>query len=330
MEWAKEKNIELLISENASALPSHLEMGIAIKNAVKKLGLPTITHDHDFAWERGDRYHSPHRQINEFIEEVFPLRLPNSVHAVINTNAKNTLKEKFNRDSIVVPNVMNFDLDFGLVSEKNNCLHKYLGYECEKDILLFQITRIVSRKAIEVAIKLIDKISDENVKLVITGSAADDEGNNYYNKLVNLIHDLNLGNQVRFASDLFHNKGLSGNNGEVKFSLSDAYAQATACTYFSTYEGFGNAFVEAVLAKRPIFVNNYKPVYWPDIGSKGFKTVMLEDNDLTDEKVEAMKKIIYDKEYAQEIAEYNFELGKKHFSYDTLEEKLTELIGMLK
>ncbi len=323
--WIRENNIDLIISENASSLPSHLEMGIAIKNAVEKVGIPTITHDHDFAWERNERYVSPHDEINSFVETVFPLRSPYSFHAVINTNAKNSLKKKFNRESIVVPNVMNFEVPFGIKTEKNECLHKYLGYDCNKDILLFQITRIVSRKAIEVAIQLVHKLDNKNIKLVITGSAADDEGNVYYNKLVNLIHELKLGEQVRFASDLFHNKGLS-QNGDVQFSLSDAYAQATACTYFSTYEGFGNAFVEAVLAKRPIFVNNYKPVYWPDIGSKGFRTVMLEDNKLTDYKVKQMKEIIMNKSLAKEIAEYNFDLGKKYFSYDTLEEKLEQLI----
>ncbi len=325
-DWAKEKKIALLISENASSLPSHLEMGIAIKNAVEKLCLPAITHDHDFAWERNNRYISPHKEINNFIETVFPLRSPYSFHAVINTNAKNTLREKYNRDSIVVPNVMNFDVPFGIKTSKNEALHEYLGYNPEKNILLFQITRIVSRKAIEVAIQLIHKLDNQNIKLVITGSAADDEGNIYYNSLINLIHDLKLGDQVRFASDLFHNKGLSM-NGDVQFSLSDAYAQSTACTYFSTYEGFGNAFVEAVLAKKPIFVNNYKPVYWPDIGSKGFRTVMLENNQLSDEKVEQMREIIMNKSLAREIAEYNFELGKKYFSFNTLQEKLEILIN---
>ncbi len=327
--WAIDNRIELIISENASSLPAHLEMGIAIKNAVEKLELPVITHDHDFAWERNDRYHSPHDEITDFVEQVFPLRSPYSIHAVINTNAHETLKEKYGRDSVIVPNVMNFDLPFGIKTEKNKCLHEYLGYDCKKDILLFQITRIVSRKSIETAIKLVHKLKNKNIRLIITGSAADDEGNVYYNKLINLIHEYKLSEQVRFASDLFHNKGLSM-NGDVQFSLSDAYAQATACTYFSTYEGFGNAFVEAVLAKKPVFVNNYKPVYWPDIGSKGFKTVMLEENELTDEKINEMNEIIMNKSLAKEIAEFNFELGKKYFSYDTLEEKLSLLIKKLK
>ncbi|HYW95055.1 MAG TPA: hypothetical protein VE870_05670, partial [Bacteroidales bacterium] len=186
--WTREKNIELLISENASALPAHLEMGIAIKNVVEKTGLPTITHDHDFSWERGERYFSPHDHINHFVEDVFPLRSAHNVHAVINTNAKNSIKARFGRDAVVVPNVMDFNKPFGLITEKNRCLHQYLGYDCEKDILLFQITRIVSRKGIETAIQLLHDLKDKNIKLIITGSAADDEGNVYYNNLNDLIH----------------------------------------------------------------------------------------------------------------------------------------------
>ena len=79
-------------------------------------------------------------------------------------------------------------------------------------------------------------------------------------------------------------------------------------------------------ARVPIFVNNYEPVFWPDIGSKGFKTVMLENNQLTDEAVSQMAEIIYDEKKCKEIAEFNFELGKKHFSYDTLSRKINELL----
>ena len=69
-------------------------------------------------------------------------------------------------------------------------------------------------------------------------------------------------------------------------------------------------------------MNNYKPVYWPDIGSKGFKTVMIEDNKLTDEAVTEAEKILHDKKLQREISEHNFSLGKLLFSFDTLREKL--------
>ena len=323
--WTREKNLDLLISENASALPSHLEMGKGIFMAVEKLGIPTITHDHDFAWERGDRYFSPHDDINKLVGKYFPLQLPNSFHAVINLNAQKTLKNKFNRDSIVVPNVMDFDLEFGRLSDKNKFLPRDLGLD-ETDKLLFQITRIVERKGIEIAIDLIHRLNEKHVKLIITGDYKDDEGSIYYNELVNQIHELKLMKKVIFASHIIHNKGLIGNGSERNYSLSDAYAHATATTYFSTYEGFGNAFVESVLARVPVFVNNYEPVYWPDIGSKGFKTVMLENNELTDKAVKDMHEIIFNDKLNAEIGEYNFQLGKKYFSYITLQEKLEELI----
>ena len=327
IKWGIGNKIDLLVSENASALPSHLTMGMGIKLAVETLGLPTITHDHDFAWERGDRYISPHKEINQFVEDAFPLRLPNSYHAVINLNAQKTLKERYNRNSVVVPNVMDFSVPFGEKTSKNKNLKADLGLE-EDDLLLFQITRIVERKGIEVAIKLVDKLDNKKIKLVITGDYKDDEGSRYYNMLVNLIHELKVSRQIIFASHIIHNKGLSGEGNDTSYSLSDAYANASACTYFSIYEGFGNAFVEALLAKRPIFVNNYKPVYWPDIGNKGFKAVMLEDNVLTDDAVEQMREVIFNENLNREIAEFNYALGKKHFSYETLELKMKELISI--
>jgi len=325
IDWVKQNKIELLISENASALPSHLEMGLGIKKAVKKLGIPAITHDHDFAWERGDRYVSPHKEINKIVDDTFPLRLPNVIHAVINTHAQNTLRDKYNRDSVNVPNVMDFDVPFGELTESNKDLSCNLGV-CKDSILLFQITRIVRRKGIEAAIMLLYKLQDQRVKLIITGDHNDDQGGHYYKELLDLIHELKVRRQVIFGSHIISNKRKLSNSNDKVYSLSDAYANARACTYFSIYEGFGNAFVEAVLAKKPIFVNNYKPVYWPDIGSKGFETVMLENNKFTPEKLKQIEDIIYNEKRCKEIGEYNFELGKKYFSYNTLQEKLEELI----
>lgn len=325
-DWINKYKLDAVISENGSALPSHLSMALGIKYAAENTGIPTITHDHDFAWERGDRYRSGHDEINEFVNDLFPLHLPNVLHAVINTNAKKDLKKMFGIDSIVVPNVMNFDISFGEITEENKCLRYDLDLDMD-DILLFQVTRIVRRKGIEVAIKLIDELNDKKIKLIITGSHTDDKNDEYYHDLIDLIHKLNLHNQINFASHIINNHGFSGESLSKHYSLSDGYANARACTYFSTYEGFGNAFVEAVLAKRPIFVNNYKPVYWPDIGSKGFKTVMLEDNNLTPTAVKDIQEIIYNDKINKEIAEHNYELGKKYFSYDILSEKLQEVLS---
>lgn len=313
-DWVIFNKIDILLSENASALPCHISMGIGIKKMVEKTGIPIITHDHDFHWERGERYKSVHQEVNHLIDESFPLLIPHVKHAVINTFGVDIFLKRFKIDAVNIPNVMDFSKPYGIPTEKNKFFLRQMGV-AKDEIALLQVTRIVRRKGIETAIELLEKLNDKKLKLVITGNHQDDENNVYYNELVDLIYSSNLMNQVIFGSENVLNH----------LDLSNVYAHGHACTYFSTYEGFGNAFVESVLAKKPIFVNNYKPVYMPDIGSKGFKTVMLEDNKLTEEKVSKMSEIIYNPQLAQEIGEYNFELGKKHFSYEVLEEKLNQL-----
>jgi len=313
-QWVKDKKIDVILSENASALPCQLSMGIAIKKLIKNTGLPIVTHDHDFHWERGQRYISAHPEINQYVDDNFPLLLPDVKHAVINTFGVETFKRRFDIEATLVPNVMDFNRIYGVPTTENQFFMKDVGVK-KNEIALLQVTRIVRRKGIETAISLIDKLNDKKLKLVITGNNHDDENKEYYNELIDQIHALNLSKQIIFAS----HKVLDHKD------LSDVYAHGRACTYFSTYEGFGNAFVEAVLAKKPIFVNDYKPVYMQDIGSKGFETVMIEDNKLTNQKVQQMSDIIYDPKRCKEIGEFNFELGKKHFSYDVLEEKLNKL-----
>jgi mannosylglucosylglycerate synthase len=323
-QWILDYHIDVLLVENASSLPAHLSLGMGIRRVAEHLDLPIVIHNHDFSWERGSRYISPFPEIKQIVEETFPLRTSNALHAVINSNQQSVLKEKFDIDATVVPNVMDFDQPFAQKDSYNAELPAGIGLQ-EGDIPLFQITRIVGRKGIEVAIDLVNRLEDPKVKLVITGSAADDHRKGYYKELLRQIERNGLRDRVLFAHHrLLSDRGLSG-TGERVFSLSDAYAYAIACTYFSTYEGFGNAFVEAVVARRPVFVNNYKPVYWPDIGSLGFRTVMLKDNDLTDEAVSEIDRIIHDPALQAEIAEHNFQLGRKHFSFDVLEQKLQEI-----
>lgn len=313
-------------SANSSALPCHLSMGMGIKKLVEHTGIKTVCHDHDFSWERGDRYKSPHKQIVGIRDTTFPLQIPYVRHAVINHDAKEVLKTRYNIDSTVIPNVMDFNKPYAEKDEYSADMLAMLGLR-ENDIPIFQVTRIDRRKGIEVAIELIDRLEDERVKLVVTGSRADDERLGYFKYLLDVIYQRKMEDRIYFGyRRILPERGTSPDQQKI-YSIPDAYANARACTYFSRYEGFGNAFVEAVLAKRPVFVNNYKPVYWPEIGSKGFKTVMIEDNVLTDEAVTEIDQLIHDEQLCREIGEFNFELGEKYFTYEVLEEKLSGLFN---
>ena len=183
LKWITTNKIDIILSQNASALPFHLSMGMGIKKAVEHTGIKTICHNHDFYWERGDRYKTPHKEVEKIIKSTFPLQLSHVRHAVINTYSKTYLSQKFNIDSTIVPNVMDFSKPYGKIDDYNKDMISTLELE-KGDILLFQVTRIIRRKGIEVAIDLIDRMDNKKVKLVITGSYADDKRMGYYKQLV--------------------------------------------------------------------------------------------------------------------------------------------------
>lgn len=326
LNWLATRRIDVLITQNATALPCHLAMGLALKRVIERTGIATISHEHDFHWERGERYHTRYDKVRAIIDECFPPDLPNITHVVINSYCHASLRDHQGLAASVVPNVMDFDSGFGDADDFSRLIPTELGFRTD-DILLFQITRVVRRKGIETAIELVERLDDSRVKLIVTGHATDDRNAQYLTELHGRAAALLRPGQVQFAGHRFATERGAPNGRPEKFSLSDAYASAHACTYFSRYEGFGNAFVEALAARVPIFVNNYEPVYWPDIGSKGFKTVQIEDNKLTDASVADIRSVLTDDEHRRHIADFNYELGREHFSYDVLSRHLERLLA---
>ena len=324
--WIDQNKFDLVILENVAALPSHISLGIAVKNVVEKVNCPFLAHDHDFPWERGERYKSIHGETNRIIKETFPFIHKKLDHAVINEACKKYLEQTWNTESVKVPNVFDFDKKLDRRAQRSEevrnffNIHKKSGEFFIKDDekLLFQVTRIVRRKKIETAIELMDQLRDEKVKLIIAGDSMDDHEDAYKNELHQLIKKLKLEQHVHFAASVFRRRRIFQRAARAPLSLHDAYAAATACTYFSSYEGFGNAFIESVWAKVPIFVNNYKPVFAEDIGCYPFRLVIVEDNQLTVRNVRDIIEIISDEEMQKEIGLHNYEIGKKHFSFDIL------------
>lgn len=317
VEWVDENELDILIAENTVSLPSHISLGFGIHSAVMDLDIPIICHHHDLAWDKGHRFISEHNEVNHFIKHIFPLQDDNAVHVTINTFAKQQFATKLGIDAYYIPNVVNFNKTFGERTNASIELRKELGLN-KSDVALFQVSKIVRRKGIETAIELISKIPDKKVKLVITGTYTDDEKKNYFDELVILVNKLNLEDRVIFGYDIVKN-----------YTLSDIYGAADICTYFSKYEGFGNTFIEAVHAKKPIFVNDYKPVFLKDIASKGFITMMITDNEITEDAFNQMISIIENPNLREAIGEDNFEIGKKYFSYDVLKRRLQIIFNEL-
>jgi glycosyltransferase involved in cell wall biosynthesis len=198
-------------------------------------------------------------------------------------------------------------------------VRKDLGIEPGQYFFL-QPTRPVQRKGIEYALELVRRLG-ENAKLVIS-HAGGDEGSEY-EQHVKIIADL-LEVQVNFVSDIIKPERGTTDDGRKIYSLEDVYSQADLITIPSLLEGFGNAFLEAVYFRRPIFINNYT-IYAIDIRPKGFKAA--EFTGFVNEKtIEHVRKILKDRSFTEEITEHNYQLAKKYYSYTVLEQQLQMLL----
>jgi mannosylglucosylglycerate synthase len=306
-------DLELLIVENALAIPMNLPLGLALTELIAETGLPTIAHHHDFYWER-KRFQVG--CVSDYLEQAFPPRLPSIRHVVINSLAAQQLAWRKGLSSVLIPNVMDFDRPPAAGNGQE--LRRALGFAPD-ELFVLQPTRVIQRKGIEHALELVQRLG-RPARLVIS-HASGDEGQAYARR-VREYADM-LGVRLMRVEALIG----AARSGAQPFSLADCYAAADLVTYPSLEEGFGNAFLEAVYHGRPLVVNKYL-VYAVDIEPKGFRVVAFEDFQ-TDDTVRQAEQVMADPALAQAWAETNYALGRQHYSYAVLEQQLRRLVGEL-
>lgn len=305
--------IDVLVVENALAIPMNIPLGLAITEVLAETGMPAIGHHHDFFWERQRFLVSG---VDDYLDMAFPPRLHAMNHVVINTEARKQLGHRRGLSSIVIPNVFDFASNPRGVDDFNRSLREDLGMK-PGDLLILQPTRIIARKGIEHAIELASRLSDRRVKLLISHQERD-EGAAYYRRIVEYAALLGV-DLVTGSPFLGTTRGFTSEGRKV-YDLWDCYVAADFVTYPSSYEGFGNAFLEAVFYKKPLLVNRYS-IFECDIEPLGFQTVSI-DSYLTDDTVAQVRRLLDDEALRKGVVDRNFELGRRHFSYEVLEEKL--------
>jgi len=311
--------LDLLIAENALSLPMNVPLGLALTELIAETGIPTIGHHHDFAWER-KRFKVT--VASDYQMGAFPPILPAVYHVVINSYAARQLALRTGVSSMLIPNVMDFDNSPPESDDYAAGVRPALGVGPD-EYLLLQPTRIVPRKRIEQAIELARRL-DLPCALVISHSSGD-EGTAYETYLRGLADLLEV--RVLFASDVIgHQRGQTP-DGRPIFSLADVYQQADLVTYPSTVEGFGNAFLEAIYYRRPLVMSTYE-IFRRDIQPKGFRVIGFVDF-ITDETVEQARAVLLDTALVEEMVEYNYELGRRFYSYSVLESHLVVLLRQI-
>jgi glycosyltransferase involved in cell wall biosynthesis len=111
----------------------------------------------------------------------------------------------------------------------------------------------------------------------------------------------------------------------VRYALWDVYPHADFITYPSLYEGFGNAFLEAIYFRKPLLVNRYG-VFVRDIEPQEFDLAIM-DGFLTKKVVQVVREILENPRRREEMVNRNYEVATRHYSYAVLRKRLNFLLG---
>ncbi|NOX61515.1 MAG: glycosyltransferase family 4 protein [Chloroflexi bacterium] len=356
-DFVKKREIGLIIAQNVWSVAMNPAVAVALEQVRQANGLPAIAHNHDFYWERVDGVALTCRAALELADKYLPPRSPDIRHVVINSLAQRELAARKGVNSHIVPNVFDFEGSGWQVDDYNRDFRASIGLS-EKDVLILQATRIVPRKAIELAIDFVKALNarerrdrmkarglydgrafgdDSRIVLVMAGYSQDDATGQYPALLKEKA--AREGVETLFIEDVIDaRRGVK--NGRKAYSLWDAYVFADFVTYPSIWEGWGNQFLEAVRARLPIALFEY-PVYAADIKARGFRVASFGNRirarderglvTVAPERVETAADMalawLTDAEARREVVEHNFRLAQQHYSMPALRQHLATLLA---
>ncbi len=308
-------NLNLLVTENCLCIPINLPLGMAITEVLAETGIKTIAHHHDLFWER-KRFLT--NAVWDILNMSFPPHMPNIHHVIINSSADNQLSLRTGISGTLIPNVMNFENPPEVLDDYATDVREAFGIAPDECFIL-QPTRIVQRKGIEHAIELVSRLGLK-AKLLIS-HAAGDEGYEYEKRIREYSKFLNV--ETIFAADRISEHRGKTADGKKKYSLGDVYPHADLITYPSEFEGFGNAFLEAIYYRKPIVVNNYS-IFSFDIKPKGFKVIEF-DGFITEDTVRQTRELLEHPDIRNAWIEHNYTMAIRYYSYSVLRRRLANI-----
>lgn len=326
-----ESKPDRIIVSNIFSVGENVPAANALLTVLKKYKTPTIVVHHDFWWENS-RYEKPSCDVvKDDLEMFLPPKQDFIKHVVINEIAKMTLVKRKQIYATVLHDCIDFKADN---SDQNGACGKLLATHGVKksDLVVLQGTRIVHRKNIETAmdfVKLLTKrlpIGNKKRVVFVMAGYAEKRDEWYQTALRN--YAKKLGIKIVEMNGLANSYSAAEKN---VCKLMDVYPYADLVTYPSVYEGFGNQFLEAVFAKKPIVMFEY-PVYKTDIGPLGFEIISLGDSVTYNKKtrlahipskaienaVEKSVGLLRDESRRDTLVENNFAIGKGEFSFEKI------------
>lgn len=326
-------SIDVLIAQNTNAMPMTLLGGMGVYQLIEQKRVATIFHHHDFWWERS-RF--SHNYIEDLLNQTMPPTDPGTEHVVISSYAAHILRSIKRVNPHVVPNCEDFETA-PVPDDYNSHFRRDLGF-AEDDILIVQPTRIVPRKRIEDSVELVARFIEkypeleEKIQFIISLYQGDELDNSYVDDIKGLAKRRRV--PLRLIAERVSSQRGEDSEGRRLYTNRDVLVNADMVTYLPVWEGFGNALLEAIAARKPVVTTTYL-VYKTDIKASGFKNIEIRDQYdqyhrllIPEEPLAQMHKLLFDEKARQKMVDHNFKVGKREFSLKTLEKKLANLIDV--
>ncbi len=347
----KKENFDYALIHNIFSFEGNIAASKAFFNWVKEYNIETLATNHDFYWEKNlGKIRS--KYLKNYLFKYIPPKDKLIHHVVINSLAQKEMQKRRNLKADILPDVFDFkQKEWKQDSYNRDFLKKFKINQ--NDLVLLQATRIVPRKRIEIAIdyanelqKKIKKLKKEKiyngktinakskVVLLLTGYT-EKEDKNYLAILKKKAGASQA--EIKFISSFISAQRQSKNKEKI-YSFWDAYVFADLITYPSFWEGWGNQFIEAIFARKPIVLYEY-PVFKTDIKKEGYEFISFGDqnkktNGLYKLPQKNMKKAIdetmqwlKDKNLESKLNK-NFELGKKYHDESILRDFLIKKLKL--
>lgn len=251
--------VDLVVVENICSLPLNVEAAEITAGVLARREGRVLFHHHDLPWER------PH--LAHLAE--FPPRHPNSLHVTINRQARDALSKR-GIEAVVIHNSFDLEPEPG----DRDRTRRAFGFG-DHELVVLQPTRAIPRKEVGTGIRFAESVGrsigtadpGRSVRFWITGPAED----GFDAELDRLVESARVPVTVGRAP-----------------SPADAYAAADIVVLPSSWEGFGNPVIEALIAGRPLAVARY-PVLEelldlgltiPDLTNPGAVARLVETPDL--------------------------------------------------
>jgi len=355
MQIHEKEKFDYLFLHNIFSHGRHIAAAKALAVLGEQTDIQLIAINHDF-YSVGS-YTNIYKPTSDWVKEYLATYVPPQSEKIkqvtINSLNRAALKEKGGLDSMIIPDTFDFDQKPWHVDAYNSTLLYDIDVRPD-DLFVLQATRIVERKAIELVVDLVAELTKRKAELVgkvlyngkrlteesrivlVLAGYAEQASLAYERKLTALIEE--AGVEARFIHD--HIDTWRGQRENQKlYSLWDCYTYADLVTYPSIWEGWGNQFIEAVFARKPVVVFEY-PVFKADIKGEGYQVISLGD-ELDEDRAGGLVAVPKAKlEQATEetvallldprtvdVLDKNFIIGKKYHDDEVLRGLLTKLMS---